>query len=73
MTRRCDCYFTLKKKLQRFLKMSLSAYSVPVEKQEAVIAQVMQMDITAVANSVMQKLFSALEMKYDFALTEDDK
>ena len=73
MARRCDCYFTLKKKLQRFLKMSLSAYSVPVEKQEAVIAQVMQMDITAVANSVMQKLFSALEMKYDFALTEDGK
>ena len=53
--------------------MSLSAYSVPVEKQEAVIEQVVQMDITAVANSVMQKLFSALEMKYDFALTEDNK
>ena len=34
------------------------------------ISQVLQMDITSIANMVMQQLFTALEMKYDFVLTE---
>ena len=50
--------------------MSLGAYNVPKEKQEEVISQVLQMDITATANAVMQRLFAALEMKYDFVLAE---
>ena len=70
MTKQCDCYFTLKRKLKRFLTMSLGAYNVPKEKQEEVISQVLQMDITATANAVMQRLFAALEMKYDFVLAE---
>lgn len=70
MVRRCDCYFTLKRKLQRFLRMSFSAYNVPKEQQDAVISKVLQMDITSIANMVMQQLFTALEMKYDFVLTE---
>lgn len=69
MTKRCDCYFTLKRKLERFLSMSLGAYSVPAEKRDAVIARVLQMDITATANAVMQHLFAALEMKYEFELS----
>ena len=70
MTKQCDCYFTLKRKLKRFLTMSLGAYNVPKEKQEEVISQVLQMDITATANAVMQRLFAALEMNYDFVLAE---
>lgn len=68
MSRKCDKYFTLRKKLKRFLTMSLGAYNVPKEKQESVISYVLKTDITATANAVMQKLFEALEMKYDFKL-----
>lgn len=68
MSRKCDKYFTLRKKLKRFLTMSLGAYNVPKEKQEIVISYVLKTDITATANAVMQKLFEALEMKYDFKL-----
>ena len=73
MARKCDCYFTLNKKLQRFLSMSLSAYNVPEEKQQAVISKVLQMDIISVTNLVMQNLFAALEMKYDFSLNSSKR
>lgn len=69
MARKCDCYFTLNKKLERFLSMSLRAYSVPEDKQREVISKVMQMDIVSVSNLVMQNLFEAMEMKYDFSLS----
>lgn len=68
MSRPCDKYFTLQRKLNRFLQMSLSAYRVPFERQREVIAYIMQKDIVAIANAVMQKLFAALAMKYDFTL-----
>ena len=71
MSKKCDCYFTLDRKLQRFLSMSLSAYNVPKDKQEAVTAKVLQMDIVSVSNLVMQHLFTALEMKYDFSLKDN--
>lgn len=73
MARKCDCYFTLKRKLHRFLVMSLSAYSVPKEKQQAVIEKVLQMDMIAIANLVMQQLFTAMEMKYDFSLSDSEQ
>ena len=73
MARKCDCYFTLDKKLQRFLSMSLSAYNVPKDKQQAVISKVLQMDIMSVSNLVMQNLFAALEMKYEFSLSSSER
>lgn len=75
MAKKCDCYFTLERKLRRFLEITLSTYRVPFEKQEAIISQILSMDITSIANSVMQRLFSALEMQYDFvlALPEPDE
>lgn len=66
MSRPCDCYFTLEKKLDRFLRMSLNAYNVPKDEQDRALDFVLGMDIVSVANAVMQKLFDALEMKYDF-------
>lgn len=73
MARKCDCYFTLNKKLQRFLSMSLSAYNVPKDKQQAVISKVLQMDIMSVSNLVLQNLFAALEMKYEFSLSSSEQ
>ena len=73
MARPCDKYFTLEKKLERFLRMSLGAYSVPVEEQDAVLEYIMKTDIRKTANYIMQKLFMALAMKFEFTLTEEVK
>lgn len=70
MSRPCDKYFTIEKKLERFLRMSLSAYNVPKEEQEKAIAYVLNSDIISTANTVMQKLFEALSMKFDFTLSQ---
>lgn len=69
MSRPCDKYFTLEKKLNRFLRMSLSAYNVPAEEQNQAVDFVMSLDIVSTANIVMKKLFEALAMKFDFTLS----
>lgn len=68
MARPCDKYFTLSRKLERFLSMSLSAYRVPEAEQRSVIAAVSKIDIVAVSNAVMKSLFEMLAMKFDFTL-----
>ena len=70
MSRPCDKYFTVEKKLERFLRMSLSAYNVPKEEQDRAVAYVLNSDIISIANTVMQKLFEALSMKFDFTLSQ---
>lgn len=68
MARRCDKYFTLEKKLERFLTISLSAYNVPARERKLIIQQVLEMDIRSMADEVLQKLFQALAMKFEFKL-----
>ena len=68
MARRCDIYFTLERKLERFLHMALGAYQVPKPEQDAIVSQICKLDICRIADSVMQKLFAALAMKFDFSL-----
>ena len=66
-------YFTLERKLERFLQLTLRIYCVPEEKQREVMALIANLDIRAIANEVMQKLFAALEMHYEFTLGEEAK
>ena len=66
----CDMYFTLEKKLSRFLDMSLSVFHVPEDESRRAVEYIASLDIRKVANEVMQYLFSALEMKFDFRLGE---
>ena len=68
MARRCDIYFTLERKLDRFLHMSLGAYQVPKPEQDAIVSQICKLDICRIADNVMQKLFAALAMRFDFSL-----
>lgn len=65
----CNENFTLENKIHRFLEMSLKVYNVPDQKRKEVIDFIMNIDMVSTANAVMEKLFSALEMKYDFKLT----
>ena len=66
MLRKCDKYFTLQKKIDRFLNMSLAIYSVPKSEIEKTIESVKAADIKETAKSVMAELFSALEMTFGF-------
>ena len=68
MARKCDKYFTLERKLRRFLVMSLSAYKVPEEEQEQVLAFVAGLDVRKRAEQVMHQLFAALAMRFEFSL-----
>ena len=69
MAHPCDEELTLEKKLRLFLTMSLRAYNVPKEEVEQVIRFVEGLDIRSIAEQVMQKLFKALAMRYEFSLT----
>ena len=68
MARKCDKYFTLERKLRRFLVMSLSAYKVPEEEQERVLAFVAGLDVRNRAEQVMHQLYAALAMRFEFSL-----
>lgn len=70
MARPCDEEFTLEKKLRMFLTMSLRAYSVPTEEIEETIRFVEGIDIRKMSERVMQELFRALAMHYEFSLSD---
>lgn len=71
MVKRCDKYFTLEKKLKRFLSASLGVYNVPRDEQSAVIEYIMGLNIRETAGAVMRKLFESLAMRFEFELGED--
>ena len=54
--------------LERFLRMSLAAYRVPEAEQDQAVAFLKTLDIRAIAQQVMQKLFQSLSMRYHFPL-----
>ncbi len=66
----CEEEFTLEEKLRLFFLMSLRAYHVPEEEIHQVIGFVEGLDIRKVSEQVMQKLFQALAMHYEFSLQE---
>ena len=68
MARRCDKYFTLERKLRRFLVMSLGAYKVPEAVQEQVLDFIAALDVRSRAEEVMHQLFAALAMRFEFSL-----
>ena len=66
MMRKCDKYFTLKKKINRFLEMALKCYNVSPETIKKVVSATGSADIEKMAKNVMEELFSALEMTFGF-------
>ena len=71
MARKCDIHFPLDRKLNRFLTAAMRIYKVPEEEQAKVLAFIKSLDIKAIATEVMDKLFTMLEMKFDFKLPKD--
>lgn len=68
MARKCDQYFTLERKLERFIDISLKTYNVPSEEIKEAVDFVLSLDIRDISNKIMHKLFEMLAMKFDFSL-----
>ena len=68
MAHPCDEELTLEKKLRLFLTMSLRAYNVPKEETEQAIRFVEGLNIRTISEQVMQALFRALAMRFEFSL-----
>ena len=68
MAHPCDGELTLEKKLRLFLTMSLRAYNVPKEEREQAIRFVEGLDIRTISERVIQELFKALAMHFEFSL-----
>ena len=69
MAEKCGLYFPLERKLERFLTAAMRVYRVPEPDQQAVLSYIAGLDVKALASGVMQRLFSLLEMTFDFKLT----
>lgn len=56
MAKSCDIYFTMEKKLTRYLGCCLTIYKVPEEKQQQVIQTVLQMNLKSVAEKIISEM-----------------
>ena len=70
MVNPCTADFTLERKLNKFVTLSLRGYRVPEDELQKVLQFIAGMDIRAISEKVMQDLFQALAMRYDFTLPE---
>ncbi len=70
MSHPCNVYFTLERKITRFLRMSLMLYHVPEIDIEECVTRVLELDIRAISDRIMNKLFEALCMH--FALSPEN-
>ena len=68
MAHPCTEDFPLEKKLSMFLRLSLGGFGVPADEIERIVQKIASIDIRTVAQRVMQELFHALEMRYEFRL-----
>lgn len=73
MERPCDLYFTLERKIECFLRMTLTVYHVPEAQISEILQTIATLDIRTIVDSVMQRLFTALQMKYEFTLTDKEE
>ena len=73
MAKKCDIHFPLEHKVKRFLSSAMRVYKMPEETVENVLAFVAALDLKTISADVMHRLFSVLEMKYDFKLSDKGK
>ena len=63
MTRPCDMYFTMERKVARFLQTTFLVYEIPKPKIQEAIAFVQQIDYRTVAQKTIDSLVQYLETK----------
>ena len=70
MAKKCNQYFTLNKKIKLFLKIAFDVYHVSEAKQIEAIEYISKIDMIETSNKIMKKLFSMLEMTFDFMFSQ---
>lgn len=70
MGRPCDLYFTIERKLRRFLSCCWRLYCVPEEKQEQVIARVLQMDLRTQAQEIVGEAVRRAEAGFEAVMAD---
>ena len=65
MARKCDMYFTIEKKITLCLQCALKIYDVPAQEREAVIPQVLAMDLAAMARSTVENTVRLAQAGFD--------
>lgn len=56
LAQRCNLYFTVDQKTERYLECCLTMYHIPEEKQQQMIQAVLQMDLKKVAQDVIDEM-----------------
>ena len=64
----CTAEFTLERKLEKFLTLSLRGFRVPEEEVQQVLRFLAGQDLRGIAQKVMEELFRQLAMRYEFSL-----
>lgn len=59
----CDMYFTMERKVRRYLETSFLVYKVPAEKLQQAITFVSQIDFAATAPQVVNSLLTTLDQQ----------
>lgn len=73
MSKKCDIYFPLERKIERFITLSLTCYRVSPQEVSEVNALIKGLDIKAMTAGILNKLFLLLDTGFDFsALSEED-
>ena len=67
--RPCDMYFTMERKVRRFLGCVFTMFRVPDEKQEKLIGAVLQLDLQTAARNLVRKVIA--EAESDMGMADD--
>ena len=68
MAKKCDMYFTIPKKIRRFLECSLKLYDVPLEKRNCLIEAVLAFDLSTVAQKLIKEIIAKAETGLEKAI-----
>lgn len=68
MAKKCDMYFTVQKKISRFLECCLKLYDVPAEKRKSLIEAVLAFDLSTVAGKLIEEIVVKAETGLEKAI-----
>lgn len=73
MSKKCDIYFPLERKIERFLTLTLTCYRVPPQEISQIIALIKGLDINAMTAGILNKLFLLLDTGFDISSLSENE
>ena len=71
MARKCDMYFTMERKLRRFLSCCYRLYEVPAAEYAPVIEQIVQADLRSAAEKIIASTVRQAELGFEGELARN--